>query len=123
MTEDSKNKKLDENINKLLKKWVHYDESIKKLENELSRIKEKKKVITPLIENEFKNNNINKIIINKDYNISLKNKEYYSPVNRKYISKSLDNLIDDPEKKNKIIEYIYNNREIIYRNNLLILPN
>ena len=123
MTEDSKNKKLDENINKLLKKWVHYDESIKKLENELSRIKEKKKVITPLIENEFKNNNINKIIINKDFNKSLKNKEYYSPVNRKYISKSLDNLIDDPEKKNKIIEYIYNNREIIYRNNLLILPN
>lgn len=123
MTEVSKDKKLDENMNRLLKKWVHYDESIKKLEKELTIIKEKKKIITPLIENEFKNTNINKININKDYHISLKNKEYYSPINRKYISKSLDNLIDDTEKKNKIIEYLYNNREIIYRNNLLILPN
>ena len=61
-------------------------------------------------------------MINSNYHLAYKDKEYYTPINRKYISKSLDNLIDDSEKK-KIVEYLYDNREIIYRKNLLILPN
>ena len=47
-------KKKNINLKKQLKERDDYDESIKKLENELNIIKEKKKIITPLLENENK---------------------------------------------------------------------
>ena len=121
-TELNKNKKLDSNINKLLKKWVHYEEDIKKTEQQLHELKLKKNKITPILEEEFKNKHIHKIMLNSNYYVELKNKEYYTPVNKKFILKSLKKLIDDTEKQEKIIEYIYNNRDIIYRKKLLILP-
>lgn len=121
-TELNKDKKLDSNMNKLLKKWVHYEEDIKKTEQQLYELKLKKNKITPLLEEEFKNKHIHKIMLNSNYYVELKNKEYYTPVNKKFILKSLKKLIDDTEKQEKIIEYIYNNRDIIYRKKLLILP-
>ena len=121
-TELNQNKKLDSNINKLLKKWVHYEEDIKKTEQQLHELKLKKNKITPILEEEFKNKHIHKIMLNSNYYVELKNKEYYTPVNKKFILKSLKKLIDDTEKQEKIIEYIYNNRDIIYRKKLLILP-
>ena len=98
MSDTKKDKIINKDLNKLLKKWVHYDEEIKLLEEKLNTIKEKKKIITPILEDEFKNNNINKIMINSNYHLAYKDKEYYTPINRKYISKSLDNLIDVKKK-------------------------
>ena len=121
-TELNKDKKLDSSMNKLLKKWVHYEEDIKKTEQQLHELKIKKNKITPILEEEFKNKHIHKIMLNSNYYVELKNKEYYTPVNKKFILKSLKKLIDDTEKQEKIIEYIYNNRDIIYRKKLLILP-
>jgi hypothetical protein len=122
MTE-SHNKNLNKDMNRLLKKWIQYDENIKNLENKLKVLKSKKNKITPVLEEQFQNNQLNKIIINNKFHVAFRNKEYLTPINKKYLSKSLDSLIDDTDKKNKIIEYIYNNRDIIYRKNLLILPN
>tara|TARA_B100000575_G_C23090500_1_gene628667 strand:- start:459 stop:908 length:450 start_codon:yes stop_codon:yes gene_type:complete len=121
-TELNKNKTLGTDMNKLLKKWVHYEENIKNLEQQIHNLKLKKNKITPLLEEEFKNKHIHKIMVNSNYYVELKNKEYYSPVNRKFILKSLKQIIDDTEKQEKIIDYIYNNRDIIYRKKLLILP-
>jgi len=121
-SELKKNKKLDSDMNKLLKKWVHYEENIKNLEQQLDELKKKKSKITPLLEEEFKNKHIYKVMLNSNYYVELKNKQYYTPVNKKFILKSLQKIIDDTEKQNKIIEYIYNNRDIIYRKKLLILP-
>ena len=42
MSDTKKDKIINKDVNRLLKKWVHYDEEIKLLEEKLNTIKEKK---------------------------------------------------------------------------------
>ena len=111
---------MSDDTKKLLKKWVKLDEDIKNLENKINLLKSKKKLINPILEKYMIDNDIHKININSNYCLHCSEKNYYKPINKSYITKTLEDMIDDIEKRNKIIEFIYNNRDIITKNILLI---
>jgi len=113
---------MNDDNKKLFKKWVKLDEEINNLENKIKFLKLKKNKINPIIEKYMIDNNIEKININSNYCLYCNEKEYYKPINKKYITKTLNSIIEEQDKKDKIIEFIYNNRDIITKNILLIKP-
>ena len=103
---------MDNNIKILLKKCVKIDEEIKYLEKKIKILKEREKKINPILQNYMKNNNIQDINLNENYNLNRIEKDYYKPINKEYILKSLSSIIDNEMKINKIIDYLYNNRDM-----------
>lgn len=111
---------MDNNIKILLKKWVKIDEEIKQLENKIKSLNSRKKKINPILENYMKQNNLNKININQNYNLNRVEKDYYKPINKSYIIDTLKSMIENEEKRNKIVNYIYSNRDIVTKDLLEI---
>lgn len=114
---------MDKNIKKLLHKWVKLDEEIKNLEIKLKLLKLKKKKINPILEDYMNKYNLKKINLNKSHYLNILEKDYYKPINKNYISKTLSEMIDNNDKKDKIINYLYNNRDIVTFNILEIKKN
>ena len=111
---------MSDGTKKLLKKWVKLDEEIKNLESKINLLKSKKKIINPILKKHMMDNDIKTININSKYCLHCSEKDYYKPINKSYISKTLEDMIDEIEKRDKIIEFIYNNRDIITKTLLLI---
>lgn len=111
---------MDEDIKKLLKKWINHEKEIKNNEKNIMILKEKQSRINPYLEKYMEINKLEKIYVNRD--CSMYNKEFckYSEIDEKYLNKTLSKIIEDREKKEKIIKYIMDNRNIINENKFII---
>jgi len=109
-------------INNKLRKWVKIDEEIKNLQKKINKLKDKKSTLNPDITN-FVISNKNKIKINSNYNLSLKNKVNYSTISKKYITETLLKEKLNQETVDNIVDMIYNNREKTIINYLEIIKN
>lgn len=102
---------MNEDFKKLIKKWVKLEQEIKILEYRLAKLNEKKEIINPLLEKYLKDNN--NLKINKKNKLKYKEKDYYNNIDKIYLTKTLNEIIDDKDKVDKIIDYVYRNRDII----------
>ena len=109
---------MNENIKIILRKWVKIEEEINILENKLKKLKEKKEVINPILEDYLKEKK--KIKINNKNTLNYIEKDFYKELNKEFLSKTLSEIIDEKEKVEKIINYIYKNRDIFTTKLLLI---
>ena len=109
-------------INNKLRKWVKIEEEIKILQKKINKLKSKKSILNPDITNFVKSNN-DKMKINSNYNLVIKNKVNYSSISKKYINDSLIKENLSQETVDNIIEIIYNNREKTIINYLEIIKN
>lgn len=109
-------------INNKLRKWVKIDEEIKILQKKINKLKDKKSTLNPDI-TKFVISNKNKIKINSNYNLSLKNKVNYSTISKKYITETLLKEKLNQETVDNIVDMIYNNREKTIINYLEIIKN
>lgn len=105
-----------------LRKWVKIEEEIKILQKKINKLKEKKNVLNPDI-TKLVISNKNKIKINSNYNLTLKNKVNYSSISKKYINDILVKENLNQEIVDNIIEIIYNNRQKTIINYLEITKN
>ena len=110
---------MDEDIKKLLKKWINHEKNKKIMKNILD-LKQKQSIINPYLEKYMEINKLEKIYVNK--NCSMYNKQFckFNEIDEKYLHKTLSKIIEQKEKKDKIIKYIMENRNITNENKLII---
>jgi len=95
--------------------WVTYDTEIRKLNDKLKNLREKKNNLTNDIFNYVNNNNINNTVVKiTDGKLKFTTVKTYTPLTFKYIYDCLNDIIDDPEKVKEIITYLKNKRENKY---------
>ena len=109
-------------INNKLRKWVKIEEEIKILQKKINKLKNKKSMLNPDITNFVKSNN-DKIKINSNYNLVIKNKVNYTSLSKKYINDTLAKENLNQETVDNIIDIIYNNRQKTIINYLEIIKN
>ena len=111
---------MDEDIKKLLKKWINHEKKIKNYEKNILDLKQKQSIINPYLEKYMEINKLEKIYVNKD--CSMYNKQFckFNEIDEKYLNKTLSKIIEEREKKDKIVKYIMENRNVTNENKFII---
>ena len=98
-----------------IKQWVHYDNEIKKLNNELKNLRNKKNTITTDIFNHVNENSLNSSIIKiSDGNLRFVNSKTANPLTFTFVEECLNQIISDQEKVKQIINFIKQKRQYKY---------
>lgn len=98
-----------------IKQWVTIDNSIKELNEKIKELRSKKSDLTSNI-NEYVNNNDLKHATVKisDGEIKFKNVKVTQPITLKFIKECLSDCISNENSVDKIMDYIKENRESKY---------
>lgn len=104
------------------RKWVKLDEEINILQKKLNKLKSKKSEITPDLLKYMEKSNKEKIVINSNFNLLLKQKINYTTISKKYIHDTLGKFLNK-DLSDEIINQLYENREKRIINNLEIRKN
>ena len=100
------------NYTNAIKTWVHYDNLIKKYNDDIKPIREKKKSIETQILNYTEKKQLeNNIIKISNDNLSFKRSVTTQPLSIKFIQKCLSDIIPNDNHVNSIINYIESKRE------------
>ena len=111
---------MDENIKKILKKWINHEKEINDFEKQIQELKNKQSQINPYLEKYMEKNNLEKIYINKNCSMYNKQCNDYKQIDEKFLNHALSKIINEQEKKEKIVKYILDNRIINTENKLVI---
>ena len=90
--------------------WLKLDDDIKKLNEAMKERKNKKNEITPKLLDFMENHNINDLNTN-DGNLKFQKSLRSKPLSKKYLINRLGDFYKSIEKSEKIVNFIYNNRE------------
>ena len=104
---------LSENV----KQWFSLDEQISILSKQLRELRGKKKDLSKGLLSKMQEYDI-KTFETKNGNLVYTERTVKTPVTKKHIISCLEKLITNDEDRNKIIEYIYENRETKTVNNI-----
>ena len=90
--------------------WLKLDDDIKKLNEAMKERKNKKNEITPKLLDFMENHNINDLNTN-DGNLKFQKSLRSKPLSKKYLINRLGDFYKSMEKSEKVVNFIYNNRE------------
>ena len=93
-----------------VKLWLRLDDDIKKLNEAIKDRKNKKKEITPKLLDFMENHNINDLNT-ADGNLKFQKSLRSKPLSKKYLLDRLSDFYKNMQKSEKIVNFIYNNRE------------
>jgi hypothetical protein len=103
------------NFDETMAEWVHVDNKIKQLNDQLNELKEEKNEISDKLNDYVETNSVDKKSINvnlKDSQIKFITTKVPQTLTFKYLEKCLNEIITDEEQVGQIIEYIKSNRTI-----------
>lgn len=104
---------MSEEFKSHVKKWLEYDNDIKKRYESIRELENKRKKYETAILKYMIRNNMSDSVINFGHGKlrcdQVKRPEYIS---KKYLENTLAELFNDPEKSKQIVNYIYKNREV-----------
>jgi uncharacterized membrane-anchored protein YjiN (DUF445 family) len=103
------------NFDETITEWVHIDNKIKQLNEQLNILKEEKNEISDKLNDYVESNSVDKKSINvnlKDSQIKFITTKVSQTLTFKYLEKCLNEIITDEEQVQQIIEYIKSNRTI-----------
>ena len=98
-----------------IKKWVHIDNKIKGLNDELKGLRtERSGLSSTLITYATDNDLTHKIIEITDGNLKFQNQKITSPLTFKFITECLNDCISDEEQVKQLVNYIKEKRGVKY---------
>lgn len=101
-----------------IKKWVNYDNEIKKLQKSIKEIRDKKKELTKSLIDVMKNHEIDCFDINDGKLLYTKNK-VKTPINKHILIIALEKYFKNESVNTEdVADFILNNREIKIKENL-----
>ena len=101
-----------EHLIKVVKEWVQYDNDIRSLQKEISKRKDEKKKLSPLLIELMRNNDIECLDI-KDGQLCYTKKNIKKPVSNKFLMSILSKYFNgDVFEASKLNDYITENREV-----------
>jgi hypothetical protein len=103
------------NFDETMAEWVHIDNKIKNLNEQLNELKEEKSEISDKLNDYVENNSVDKKSINvnlKDSQIKFITTKVPQTLTFKYLEKCLNEIITDEDHVKQIIEYVKLNRII-----------
>lgn len=96
-----------------IKKWVHLDTQLKKLNDDIKSIRNEKNNISENIINFVDDNNLNSSTIKiSDGKLKFAQNKQTAPITLKFLETCLLETIGDEEKVNQLITYIKEKREV-----------
>jgi septal ring factor EnvC (AmiA/AmiB activator) len=96
-----------------IKKWVHLDSQLKKLNDDIKMIRSEKNNLSENIINFVDDNNLNSSTIKiSDGKLKFAQNKQTSPITLKFLESCLLETIGDEEKVNQLITYIKEKREV-----------
>ena len=104
-----------------LKKWVKYEQEIKRLNSKIKEYRKLKDEINPDIIKYMNKKDKKLLSINTNYQIKYSTNEIYQGVNKNFINTKISNYLNNQDLGNKITDFIYNSREKKERTNLSII--
>ena len=107
------------NFESSIKEWVILDNKIKKQNEELKTMREKRQTLGNVLNGYIEDNELNNAIIQiSDGTIKYNQVKMTQPLTLKYIRICLENCIQNVETVDKLMEYIKENRDVKISNEL-----
>ena len=107
------------NFETSIKEWVILDNKIKKQNEELKALREKRQTLGTALNGYIEENELNNAIIQiSDGTIKYNQIKRTQPLTLKYIRTCLENCIQNVETVDKLMEYIKENRDVKISNEL-----
>ncbi len=103
------------NFDETMAQWVHVDNKIKQLRDQMDELKEEKNEISDKLNDYVESNSVEKKSINvnlKDSQIKFITTKVPQTLTFKYLEKCLNDIVTDSDQVEQIIEYIKSNRTI-----------
>ncbi len=103
------------NFDETMAQWVHVDNRIKQLRDQMDELKEEKNEISDKLNDYVESNSVEKKSINvnlKDSQIKFITTKVPQTLTFKYLEKCLNDIVTDSDQVEQIIEYIKSNRTI-----------
>ena len=103
------------NFDETMSEWVHIDNRIKQLSEQLNKLKEEKNEISDKLNDYVESNSVDRKSINvnlKDSQIKFITTKVPQTLTFKYLEKCLSEIITDAEQVEQIIDYVKSNRTI-----------
>ena len=103
------------NFDETMAQWVHVDNKIKQLRDQMDELKEEKNEISDKLNDYVESNSVEKKSINvnlKDSQIKFITTKVPQTLTFKYLEKCLNDIVIDSDQVEQIIEYIKSNRTI-----------
>jgi len=104
-----------------LKKWVKYEQEIKKFNNTIKQYRKMKEELTPDIMEYMEKKNKEFITLNSKYQIKYNKTNTFQGVNKNYINQKINDYLKNSEESQKITDFIYDQREKKDRETLTII--
>lgn len=99
------------NLTNSVKEWFLIDEEIKKLKERIKQLTERKKELSSGLMKDMKHNNIDELKTSNGKLVHTE-KKVRGSITKKYLSSCFDKFISDPEMREKLLNYIFDSREI-----------
>lgn len=107
------------NFETSIKEWVILDNKIKKQNEELKTLREKRQTVGTTLNGYIEDNELNNAIIQiSDGTIKYNHVKMTQPLTLRYIQTCLQNCIQNVETVDKLMEYIKENRDVKISNEL-----
>ena len=99
------------NFESQLQQWVTVDNQLKKLNEQVKELREKRNILTENITSHASNNNLSNATIQiSDGKLKFANTKVAEPLTYKYLEKSLGEIIKNPNQINIIMETLKQKR-------------
>jgi hypothetical protein len=113
---------MKEQLIKVVKEWVQYDNEIRSLQKEVTKRKDEKKKLSPLLIEMMRNNEIECLDI-KDGQLCYTKKNTKKPVSKKLLMTILSKYFNgDVLQASKLNEFITENREVSEKEMIVLKP-
>lgn len=99
------------NLTNSVKEWFLIDEEMKKLKERIKQLTERKKELSTGLMKDMKHNNIDELKTSNGKLVHTERKVRGS-ITKKYLSSCFDKFINDNEMREKLLNYIFESREI-----------
>ena len=110
---ENNSEEVDDRFRELLQEYNDLTISVDKAMADLKIVKDRRNVIEQSIQEYMKGNELEKVNLPK-MTIQVYKAKTVKPLNRVYLQQKITDIVGD-ELAKKIIDYIYNNREYVYR--------
>jgi hypothetical protein len=103
------------NFEEDIQNWVTIDNKMKEHSAEVKRLREKKSILTDKIIEHVENNNMNHTVVNiTDGNLRFQTNKITPPLTFSFITKCLNECIEDGEQVKQLIQYFKEKRTYKY---------
>lgn len=102
-----------------IRKWIQVDNKIKELNEEVRKYREERNQLNEEIFEIVEEHNLRQAVIKiTDGRLEFKRVKTAQPISLKYLKECLEHFIDEPEQVKTILDYIKENRETKYSDDI-----